>query len=78
VPQPRSLFVNARTSHNKLFTLYHLARQGDMFCRGVEVKACVLIRDDHAVIRRMLHALFEAHDMKCARRKMAPKAFKKL
>lgn len=34
-----------------------------MFSRGVEVKACVLIRDDHAVIRRMLHALFEAHDM---------------
>ena len=28
-----------------------------------KVKACVLIVDDHAVIRRTLHALFEAHDM---------------
>ena len=27
------------------------------------MKACVLIVDDHAIIRRMLHALFEAHDM---------------
>jgi CheY-like chemotaxis protein len=27
------------------------------------VRACVLIVDDHAVIRRMLHALFEADDI---------------
>jgi CheY-like chemotaxis protein len=26
------------------------------------VRACVLIVDDHAVIRRMLHAMFEADD----------------
>lgn len=28
-----------------------------------KVRACVLIVDDHAVIRRMLHALFEASDI---------------
>jgi CheY-like chemotaxis protein len=27
------------------------------------VRACVLIVDDHAIIRKMLQALFEAHDM---------------
>jgi CheY-like chemotaxis protein len=27
------------------------------------VKACVLIVDDHAIIRKMLHALFEADDL---------------
>jgi DNA-binding NarL/FixJ family response regulator len=27
------------------------------------VRACVLILDDHPMIRRMLHVLFEAHDI---------------
>lgn len=27
------------------------------------MRACVLIVDDHAIIRKMLHALFKAHDM---------------
>ena len=27
------------------------------------MRACVLILDDHPMIRRMLHVLFEAHDI---------------
>ena len=31
--------------------------------RGLNLKACVLIVDDHAMIRKTLRALFESHDL---------------
>ena len=60
----RLLFVHAKIARNRLLTLCHGARLKDHnYYGGVQSGACVLIVDDHAIIRRMLHALFEANDL---------------
>ncbi len=38
-------------------------RRAHLLWECAKMRACVLIVDDHAVIRRMLHALFEADDI---------------